>query len=110
MQSALELLNTIESKGFALTLEEKGTAQKWVTGKNLFMGLVDPNGLLVRNAYGPVAMEMPLRVSSRLNWQTDTGSIAANASEALRNTVKHGLVRRSSHLHSAMLALSSLCK
>lgn len=106
--SSAEILDAIEGKGYALTLEARRTAQKWVTGKNLFMGIVGPDGTAVRNAYGEVALEVPLRVGQKLNWYSEDGRQVANLSQALRNTVKRGLVRRGSHLHSAMGVLALL--
>lgn len=107
--SALELLTAIESKGFTLTLDVRTTPQKWITGKNLFMGITGENGVPVRGAYGPIVLEMPLRVAAKLKWELGDGSQTSSHLEAFRNTVKSGLVRRSSHLHRAMLTLSNYC-
>ena len=106
--SAIELLDAIENKGFALTLEARGTAQKWVTGRNLFMGVTCPNGLTLRDAYGTVAVEIPLRAGYKLDWTTDEGGPAATLAQALRTTVKRGSVRRNSTLYQAIRVLAEL--
>src|ERR1043166_6113554 len=92
--TAIEILDAIERKGFALTLEVRGTSQKWVTGKNLFMGMNDPHGLRVRDACGPLSIEMPLRVGGVLSWEGEAGERLDNHTQALRHTIKAGKVRR----------------
>lgn len=106
--SAVEMLDAIEGKGFALTLEARGTSQKWITGKNLFMGIENRHGIAVRNAYGPVALEIPLRLGDKLNWTALDGSQVDSLSQALRNTVKRGLVRRGSHFYNAICMVAPL--
>jgi hypothetical protein len=108
--SALDLLNTIEGKGCALTLEARGTAQKWVTGQNLFMGLQDRCGLTIRNAYGPISIEMPLHVRNKLDWQAEDGTQVTGLPQALIITVKRGLVRRGSHIYNALSTLALLAR
>jgi hypothetical protein len=38
------MLEQIESCGYSVTLEMRGTAHKWVTGKNLFIGACERGG------------------------------------------------------------------
>jgi hypothetical protein len=110
LPSAKEILDAIEGKGYALTLELRGTAHKWVSGKNLFMGITDSNGMRVRDAYGPVAVEMSLRVGSNLNWTAESGAQVSDHTQALRNTVQRGSVRRSSTIYNAMRILAQLAR
>jgi len=104
--SALAILETIEARGYSLTLELRGTAQKWVTGRNLFMGICAPSGLHVRNAYGPISIEMPLRVAADLNWHGASGEQLADHAQALRNTIRSGKVRRNSHIYRALVCVA----
>lgn len=108
--TALELMADIEAKGYALTLDARTTAQKWVTGRNLFMGITGPGGVSVRNAYGPIAIELPLRAGHALDWTAADGGYVASYSEALRDTVKRGAIRRSSTFYQAMRVLAQLAK
>lgn len=108
--SALEILQSLERAGFALTLEARGTAQKWITGKNLFMGLTDPKGLCVRDAYGMVAIEVPLRAGACLVWVGADGEQLASLSQALRATILSGKVRRNSHFYGALSLLAPLAR
>lgn len=103
--TAVELLESVEREGFSLTLELRGTSRKWITGKNLFMGVVDRYGVSVRDAYGPVVMEIPLRVGQCLVWVDAHGERLSSLTKALRNTIVSGRVRRNSHLYGAMSVL-----
>ncbi len=108
--SAIDLLDAIEARGFALTLELRCTAKKWASGQNLFLGLLGANGLPVRNAYGAIEIEMPRRVGDRLAWAADDGQRATTLSQALRITLRRGLVRRGSHIHNALQALTPFAR
>ncbi len=108
--SAIEILQTIEDKGFRLTLEERGTAQKWVTGRNLFLGLLDPHGMTVRDAYGRVSVEIPLAVRDMLLWMADDGTELVALDQALANTIRLGRIRRNSALYNALLMLAPLAR
>ena len=103
--STKELLSAIESKGFRLTLELRGTAQKWVTGKNYFMGLTGPNGLAVSNAYGPIEFECPRAIDKQLVWVTEGNGNVASASEALVLAIRGGRIRRYSIVYNAVAVL-----
>lgn len=106
--TALALLQQVESLGYSVSLELGGTAHKWVTGKNLFVGACAPGGLTLRDSYGPVRIEVDLRAAGCLLWQSQGGEQARTHSEALRNTIMAGKVRRNSALYRALALLARL--
>lgn len=110
LPSALEILVSVETKGYSLTLERLPTSKKWITGKNLFMGICAPDGLTVRDAYGVFLVEMPLHVGDGLDWVDETGAHVSDYSQALKNTIKRGKVRRSSIIYNTMLFVSQFAK
>lgn len=108
--SALAILECVEAKGYSLTLERLPTKQKWITGKNLFMGICAPGGLTVRDAYGAFLIEMPLRVGDGLDWVDETGAHVPDYTQALKNTIKRGKVRRGSILYNTLASIAQMAR
>ena len=106
--SAHALLAQVQALGYSVTLELRGTTQKWVNGKNLFIGACTPGGLDLRDAYGPVPLEIDLQAGRCLRWQSETGEQAQTHSQALRNAIMAGKVRRNSALYWGLHAIAQL--
>jgi len=102
------MLEQIESGGYSVTLEMRGTAHKWVTGKNLFIGACERGGLTLRDSYGPVAVEVDLKASACLLWQTEDGEQARTHGQALRNAIMAGKVRRNSAMYRGLHLVAQL--
>jgi hypothetical protein len=94
--------------GYEVTLEVRGTAQKWVTGKNLFLGARERGGLALRDSYGLVAVEVDLQAGRCLVWQGAAGEQASTHGQALRNTIMAGKVRRNSAMYGGLKLVAQL--
>lgn len=108
LPSAQDLLHLVESVGYEVTLEVRGTAQKWVTGKNLFLGACERGGLTLRDGYGPVAVEVDLQAGRCLLWQSPAGEQARTHGQALRNAIMAGKVRRNSAMYRGLALVGQL--
>lgn len=106
--TAQDLLHQVESNGYEVTLELRGTAQKWVTGKNLFIGACERGGLTLRDAYGPVSLELDLQAGRCLRWQSEDGEQATTHGQALRNAIMAGKVRRNSAMYRGLQLVARL--
>ncbi|WP_342133630.1 hypothetical protein [Hydrogenophaga sp. OTU3427] len=106
LPTAQALLQQVQAHGYVVTLELRGTAQKWVSGKNLFMGARESGGLTLCDLYGPVAVELDLQAGRCLRWQSEAGERAANHSQALCNAILAGKVRRNSAVYLALQTIA----
>lgn len=106
--TAQALLHRVETLGFEFTLAVGGTAKKWVTGKNLFIGACERGGLALRDAYGQVAVEVDLQAGRCLLWQSEGGEQASTHGQALRNAIVAGKVRRNSAMYAGLHLVTQL--